>query len=818
MSSRLTLPAVALAVATAGSAFAQNDECTGAIAIGVGATAYNTTGATTSFGWPCAAGGNDLWYSYTSTGANTQITIETCGSAYDTAIEVFSGNCAALASVVCNDDAGGNGPCSFTLQSFVSFPSAGGTYYIRVGGFNGNTGAGVINLSEAVRNDECATALPIGAGSTPYTNVGSSTSFAWPCAAGGNDVWYTYATSGNGAQVTINTCGSGYDTSVEVFSGNCAGLASVVCNDDSGGNGPCAGTLQSFASFVSAGGTYYIRVGGFNSNTGSGFINISDVPPPVNVDLAIVDCIAGSFVDISGTGTALNLSDDGSASISTTVGNALLAAGSARVGSNGAVRFAGTGTSLGFTNGTIPNAGAFGLNDQVLMAFWDDVNTVGGTVGNIYWQEIGSTLYVQWANVGFFGQPATERATFQLQVHASGPALAQFIYTDVQGTRAGRGSSATIGYQDGGVGAGDAQYSFDAVNAVRNGAVVSLVNRQAATTYISSTLPGTWIEIAGTGTPLNLTDDGSAAIATTVGNGLLAAGAAQVGSNGAVRIGGTGTSLGFTNAAIPSASAFGLTSQVLMPFWDDVNTVGGTVGNIFWQQVGSTLVVQWDDVGFFGGAATDRATFQVQVFRGGPLVAQFLYQDVQGVRAASGASATIGYQAGGVAGNNVQWSFNTASVSNGSVLSICYTDAVVGTKFCLTNNNSTGVSGNMFGTGSNSVVSNNLVLHASSLPLNANGYFITSTTSLFIANPGGSLGNLCLAGSIGRYIGPGQVQNSGSSGSFSLAVNLFQHPTPTGPIAVLPGETWNFQTWHRDSVGGVSVSNFTSAIQIQFTN
>jgi len=54
------------------------------------------------------------------------------------------------------------------------------------------------------------------------------------------------------------------------------------------------------------------------------------------------------------------------------------------------------------------------------------------------------------------------------------------------------------------------------------------------------------------------------------------------------------TELGFTNAAIPSAAAYGLTSQVVMPFWDDVNTLGGTVGNIYWQEFQCRLVVQWE--------------------------------------------------------------------------------------------------------------------------------------------------------------------------------------------------------------------------------
>lgn len=200
--------------------------------------------------------------------------------------------------------------------------------------------------------------------------------------------------------------------------------------------------------------------------------------------LTIVNTIAGTFTDISGTGTALNLADDAEVDINTTVGNSLFAAGIARVGSNGGVRFAGPGTDLSFTNAALPAAGNFGLTSQVLDSFWDDINTVGGTVGNIYWQEIGNVLFVQWQNAGFFGGTSNDVATFQLQVHGSGsPALAQFLYTDIEGTRAGGGSSATIGYQGGGI-QNDVQWSFNTAS-VSNGTVLSLVVVPEPGTYVA---------------------------------------------------------------------------------------------------------------------------------------------------------------------------------------------------------------------------------------------------------------------------------------------------------------------------------------------
>jgi hypothetical protein len=140
----------------------------------------------------------------------------------------------------------------------------------------------------------------------------------------------------------------------------------------------------------------------------------------------------------------------------------------------------------------------------------------------------------------------------------------------------------------------------------------------------------------------------------------------------------------------------------------------------------------------------------------------------------------------------------------------------IGTNYCTAVPNSTGSAASMSATGSASTASNNLVLAASSLPQNAFGFFLTSLTQGFVANPGGSLGNLCLGGSIGRYVGPGQIQNSGAGGAIALAVDLSQHPTPTGFVSVQAGETWNFTAWYRDSVGGAAVSNFADGSEIVF--
>jgi hypothetical protein len=138
----------------------------------------------------------------------------------------------------------------------------------------------------------------------------------------------------------------------------------------------------------------------------------------------------------------------------------------------------------------------------------------------------------------------------------------------------------------------------------------------------------------------------------------------------------------------------------------------------------------------------------------------------------------------------------------------------IGTNYCTANPNSTGQTGSMSASGSASVAANNLTLEASDLPNNSFGYFLTSMTQANTPNPGGSLGVLCLGGNIGRYTGAGQIQNTGTTGGFDLQINLTQIPTPTGFVSGMVGQVWNFQAWHRDSVGGAAVSNFTDGLEV----
>jgi len=167
---------------------------------------------------------------------------------------------------------------------------------------------------------------------------------------------------------------------------------------------------------------------------------------------------------------------------------------------------------------------------------------------------------------------------------------------------------------------------------------------------------------------------------------------------------------------------------------------------------------------------------------------------------------------------NGQWNDAELNHAQTSQYLVEYSNAGLGTNYCSPANAHTGgMSAQILATGSNQASANSVILEASALPLNQFGFFLTSQTQGFVTNPGGSQGNLCLAGVIGRYVGPGFIKNSGATGAFNLTLNLQQTPAGNVFVAVLPGQTWNFQAWFRD-IGpqGQPWSNFTDATNVLF--
>ena len=141
-------------------------------------------------------------------------------------------------------------------------------------------------------------------------------------------------------------------------------------------------------------------------------------------------------------------------------------------------------------------------------------------------------------------------------------------------------------------------------------------------------------------------------------------------------------------------------------------------------------------------------------------------------------------------------------------------DACSPPNYCTANPNTTGQPAVMSVSGSPLIVDNNFTLTAAQMPMNVFGYFLNSDVQGFVPFPGGSQGNLCLGGGIGRHAK--QIANSGAAGELVIDVDLTALPRPNGTHSVVAGETWNFQAWFRDKVAGMPTSNFTDGIEIVF--
>ncbi|HRQ63285.1 MAG TPA: hypothetical protein PKZ76_00215 [Xanthomonadaceae bacterium] len=152
------------------------------------------------------------------------------------------------------------------------------------------------------------------------------------------------------------------------------------------------------------------------------------------------------FIDISATGTPLNLTDDGEANVTMPFTFTFYGTTSnlVRIGNNGGILFATTTGDVAFTNTALPNA----AHPLTIFPFWDDLDE---ETGNVYHQTLGTApdrvFVVQWHERPHFpGSIISEHVTFQaLLFEGSGEILFQYADVDFGDPALNGGASATVG-------------------------------------------------------------------------------------------------------------------------------------------------------------------------------------------------------------------------------------------------------------------------------------------------------------------------------------------------------------------------------------
>ncbi|MBL4771440.1 MAG: hypothetical protein JKY61_09940 [Planctomycetes bacterium] len=138
----------------------------------------------------------------------------------------------------------------------------------------------------------------------------------------------------------------------------------------------------------------------------------------------------------------------------------------------------------------------------------------------------------------------------------------------------------------------------------------------------------------------------------------------------------------------------------------------------------------------------------------------------------------------------------------------------IGADVCSGVVNSTGQPGQIRALGTTIAAEGNLRMQAVNLPANQAGYFLASRQTGFFPNSGGSLGTLCLAGSILRLNTPAHLGLSGADGRRTIQLDPAAFPSPGHP-PILSGQTWIFQYWYRDNQP-TPATNFTGATAVMF--
>ena len=128
-------------------------------------------------------------------------------------------------------------------------------------------------------NDVCGDATPMTDDITAFELLtATADSLACSCAVSvtpiGQDVWFAWQPTDNGVY-QVSTCGTDFDTRLQVFSGACHALSPIACSDNSSACSPPQASVTK--PTVRGGYVYLIRVSAVGDQRGIGQLSITPV-------------------------------------------------------------------------------------------------------------------------------------------------------------------------------------------------------------------------------------------------------------------------------------------------------------------------------------------------------------------------------------------------------------------------------------------------------------------------------------------------------------------------------------------------------------
>lgn len=269
----------------ASSAWGQSNDCSLATILSVTAncsspTAGTSAGATQSIPGCTGNADDDVWYQFVASSNSHQIVVA-ANAGYDPVVQLFSGGCASLVSLVCKDDFGDG----VTETINATGLTIGAVYRLRVYHYLAGSGSGnfticVTNPPPSPANNECAGATLLGVNAactfTSATTDGATQSLVGCAGSADDDVWFRFVAT-NSLQNILVAPVDNIDLVFQVYSGTCGALTSIACIDNTFTS---QNEQQNIVGLV-AGQTYFVRVFDYYVGTTGDFqICVTGTPTP----------------------------------------------------------------------------------------------------------------------------------------------------------------------------------------------------------------------------------------------------------------------------------------------------------------------------------------------------------------------------------------------------------------------------------------------------------------------------------------------------------------------------------------------------------